>query len=107
MIYSWLKALHIISVICWMAGILYLIRLFVYHAAETEKIVKDRFEIMERRLYKAITLPSMLAAYVFGLSMLSLNPYLWHQPWMWAKLFLVVVLTQVTLFAKRWHRELV
>jgi putative membrane protein len=58
--YRLILAFHIISVISWMAGILYLYRLFVYHALETEVVVKGRFEIMERRLYRAITFPAMV-----------------------------------------------
>ena len=64
--YLYIKALHLIAVISWMAGILYLLRLFAYHAAETEAVVKERFILMEQKLYKIITVPAMMVAFVVG-----------------------------------------
>ena len=69
----WLKALHIISVVCWFAALFYLPRLFVYHAQSEDKISRDRFHIMERKLYRGIATPSMVATLVFGLALASLN----------------------------------
>lgn len=89
-------ALHVISIISWMAGVLYLLRLFVYHAEETESIVKSRFEIMERRLYQYITLPASLASLIFGLTMLGLNPELLRQTWLHLKLLFVAGMFAVT-----------
>ena len=68
MLYLWLKALHVVAIIAWMAGMLYLPRLFVYHA-ETEKgsVRSETFKIMERRLLKAIMNPAMIATWVLGL----------------------------------------
>ena len=63
----WIKAFHIIAVICWMAGIFYLPRLFVYHAMSEDTASKERFKVMERKLYKAIMTPSMVASIVLGL----------------------------------------
>jgi len=71
--YLWLKALHIIAVISWMAGMLYLPRLFVYHcAAEIGSKQSETFKVMERRLLKAIINPAMIAAWVLGLSLIWL-----------------------------------
>src|SRR3954463_270883 len=98
--YRLVLALHIISIISWMAGLLYLFRLFVYHAAEKEEVVKERFRMMEWRLYRIITMPAMVAAFVFGVTMLYLNPTLLRQPWMIAKLILVSLLIAVTHYAK-------
>ena len=65
---EWVKALHVLSVIAWMAGMLYLPRLFVYHAdAEKGSVQSETFKVMERRLYRGITTPAMLATWVFGL----------------------------------------
>lgn len=93
--YLWFKALHIISVIAWMAGMLYLPRLFVYHtAASPGSQISETFKVMERRLLKAIMLPAMLATWVFGLT-LSLTPglYAWSSGWFHGKFLLVLILT--------------
>lgn len=66
-LYPWIKSLHIISAISWMAGLLYLPRLFVYHADTQSRDVSQQFKIMERRLYKYIMSPAMMATWVFGL----------------------------------------
>lgn len=89
----WVKALHIISLVCWFAGIFYLPRLFVYHAACQDQPGQERFKIMERKLYRGITTPSMIATVIFGLWLLSYNvPGYMSQGWMHAKLLLVTVL---------------
>ena len=62
----WIKALHIIFMVSWMAGIFYLPRLFVYHAMAQDQVSKDRFKIMERKLYRGIMTPSLVATLVFG-----------------------------------------
>jgi protoporphyrinogen IX oxidase len=98
-LYLTLKSLHIISVISWMAGILYLYRLFVYHAEETEEAVKRRLRIMERRLYRYITVPAMVASLVFGLPMLFLVPGFLAAGWVHTKLLFVALLVGMTLFA--------
>lgn len=99
-LYLTAKSLHIISVISWMAGILYLYRLFVYHAEETEEIVKARFRIMETRLYRYITVPAMVASLGFGTLMLFLQPNYFTSAWLHGKLLLVAALVAVTLFAQ-------
>lgn len=95
--YEWLRALHIIAIIAWMAGMLYLPRLFVYHAeAESGSEKSETFKVMERRLLKIIMNPAMIAAWILGLAMLYANPgILEGQGWMHAKLTLVVLLSAV------------
>ncbi|MBL7252333.1 protoporphyrinogen oxidase HemJ [Alloalcanivorax marinus] len=89
----WLKAFHIIAVICWFAGIFYLPRLFVYHAMAEDQTSRDRFKIMERKLYRGIMNPSMIATVLLGAWMLVLRwDYYKTQGWMHAKLALVVLL---------------
>ncbi|EAR10925.1 protoporphyrinogen oxidase HemJ [Reinekea blandensis] len=90
MLYLWIKALHIIFVINWFAGIFYLPRLFVYHAMAEDKPSKERFKIMERKLYRGIMTPSMVLALVFGIWMLFLIPGYLSAGWMHAKLLFVV-----------------
>ncbi|MNT08436.1 hypothetical protein D3C72_1431790 [compost metagenome] len=92
MLYLWIKALHIVSVVCWFAGLFYLPRLFVYHAQSQDSISQERFVIMERKLYRGIMLPAMIASLVFGIWLLSLTPGFLSQGWMHAKLTLVVLL---------------
>ena len=89
-LYTWLKALHVISVIAWMAGMLYLPRLYVYHcAAKPGSEQSETFKVMERRLLRAIINPAMGAAWIFGLCMAWMGD-LWGQPWFQAKLALVI-----------------
>jgi putative membrane protein len=92
--YLWLKALHIISVIAWMAGLLYLPRLFVYHAmAPAGSDRSETFKVMERRLERAIMTPAMIATWVFGAALAGIPGLIdWHSGWIWAKLALVLVL---------------
>lgn len=92
MLYLWLKAFHIISVITWFAALFYLPRLFVYHAMAEDTISQERFKIMERKLYRGIMTPSMVVTVVLGIAMLVINPAWLSMGWMHAKLFLVVLL---------------
>lgn len=93
MLYLWLKALHIIAIVCWFAGLFYLPRLFVYHAMSEDAPSRERFCIMERKLYRGIMIPSMIATLVFGIWMLALNPGLFATgAWLHLKLTLVVLL---------------
>jgi protoporphyrinogen IX oxidase len=105
--YPWIKAFHIISVVAWMAGLLYLPRLFVYHAGSA--IGSDQaetFKIMERRLLRGIMLPAVLAVVVFGV-LLALTPGIvdWGQGWIWAKLALVVVLIVFHHLLGHWRKS--
>lgn len=95
--YDWLRAFHIISVIAWMAGMLYLPRLFVYHcAAEKGSALSETFKIMERRLLKCIINPAMIATWILGLTMIYANPgMLQGQGWLHVKLLLVLIMSGV------------
>lgn len=97
---TWVKALHVISVIAWIAGMMYLPRLFVYHsAAEKGSIQSETFKIMERRLYRGIIRPAMVLTFVFGL-MMVFTPGLvdWSQGWPWVKAAAVLLLTAINGF---------
>ena len=87
-IYPWTKALHVISVVAWMAGLFYLPRLFVYHVEQVEagSPTDELFQTMERRLLRAIMNPAMIAAWSFGL-MLVFTPGIvsWSEVWPWTK----------------------
>jgi putative membrane protein len=95
MLYMWLKAFHVIAIIAWMAGMLYLPRLFVYHC-ETARgsIQSETFKIMERRLLKAIINPAMIAAWVLGLY-LAIDGGWFRSGWLHGKLLLVIALSAV------------
>ncbi len=92
MTYLWIKAFHIIAVVCWFAGLFYLPRLFVYHAQSSDSISQERFSIMERKLYRGIMHPSLIATLALGISMLYMNPALLKMGWMHIKLTLLLIL---------------
>ena len=94
---TWVKALHVISVIAWIAGMMYLPRLFVYHsAAEKGSIQSETFKIMERRLYRGIITPAMILTWVFGLTMVFTPGIIdWHQGWVWVKAISVILLSGI------------
>ena len=94
---EWVKALHILSVIAWMAGMLYLPRLFVYHAdAEKGSVQSETFKVMERRLYRGITTPAMIATWVFGLWLaFGFGIVDFSQGWMWLKAVMVIQLSGI------------
>ena len=93
MSYDVIKALHLISVMSWMAGLLYLPRLFVYHAETTVGSVRaETFKVMERRLLKAIMNPAMISSFVFGIWMIVLAPGLLYEPWMHVKILCVLLM---------------
>jgi protoporphyrinogen IX oxidase len=101
----WLKALHVIAVISWMAGLLYLPRLFVYHAVEpVGSEPSERFKVMERRLYRFIMTPAMHVAWVAGL-WLAWSSFGFRGGWLHAKLTLLVLLTLHHFLQGRWLRE--
>ena len=103
--YLWLKALHIIAVIAWMAGMLYLPRLFVYHCDVSPGTAEyDRFVTMEARLMRIIVNPSMIAVWVFGI-LLAFAADAWAQHWLHAKLALVVGLSGLHGMFSRWRRD--
>lgn len=90
MIYLWIKALHIISVICWMAAIFYLPRLFVYHAMAEDQASREQFKVMESKLLKVIMTPAMLATWVFGIWLLTFGI---SGVWFVAKFILVILMS--------------
>ena len=107
-IFVWLKALHIVSVVAWMAGLLYLPRLFVYHCdAEPGSKQAQTFEIMERRLLRAIMNPAMILTFAFGGAMLSQSGIVdWSGDiWIYVKLGFVVVLLVLHHMMARWRRD--
>lgn len=92
--FNWIKAAHIIAMVCWFAAIFYLPRLFVYHAMSDDKISHERFIIMERKLYRGIMTPAMIATWIFGLWMVVLGWDVYKtQGWLHAKLLLVILLS--------------
>ena len=105
-LYPWIKALHIISVIAWMAGLLYLPRLFAYHAAvEPGSAQSETFKVMERRLFRAIMNPAMGAVYVFGILLLFSSPYVdWSAGWLWVKFAMITVLTTLHHYYGIWRK---
>jgi protoporphyrinogen IX oxidase len=103
--YPWIKSFHIISMVAWMAGLLYLPRLFVYHAmAPVGSDRAETFKVMERRLLRGIMTPAMIATWGFGL-MLAGTPGLvdWRMGWIWAKLALVAALSAFHMALARWR----
>jgi len=108
--YGWIKALHIIAVIAWMAGMFYLPRLYVYHCtAEKGSVQSETFKVMERRLLRIIINPAMIATWVFGFWLAWLGPdsrYGWFASgWLQAKIALVVGLSIVHVLLARWRRD--
>lgn len=100
-LYLWLKALHIIAVISWMAGLLYLPRLFVYHTdAAVGSELSETLKVMERRLYRIIMSPAMMLTWLLGLY-LAWSVYGFSGGWLHGKLMLVLVLTGVHVFFGR------
>ena len=103
--YEWIKALHVIAVISWMAGMLYLPRLFVYHCeAEVGSKQSETFKVMERRLLKAIINPAMIVAWVVGLY-LAWSGQWFASGWLHVKLALVIGLSAVHGFFSRWVKD--
>ncbi len=103
--YGWVKALHIISVIAWMAGMLYLPRLYVYHCtAEPGSTQSETFKVMERRLLRAITNPAMISSWLFGI-LLVLHLEAWTEPWFHAKLTLLIGMQIIHAALARWRKQ--
>lgn len=104
-LYLWLKALHIIAVISWMAGMLYLPRLFIYHCeAKPGSRQSETFKVMERRLLRVIINPAMVVSWIFGL-WLAWNGQFLTQPWFLVKVVLVIGLSAVHGLLSRWVRD--
>jgi putative membrane protein len=102
--YAWIKALHVIAVMAWMAGMLYLPRLFVYHAAaKPGSELSETLKVMERRLLRAIVNPAMIAAFALGGMLLFVQD--WSRFWLWAKLALVLAMAALHGLFARWRRD--
>jgi protoporphyrinogen IX oxidase len=103
--YEWIKALHVIAVISWMAGMLYLPRLFVYHCeAEKGSRQSETFKVMERRLMRAIINPTMIVTWLTGLY-LAWAGHWYLSPWFHAKFLLVLIMSGIHGFFSRWRRD--
>jgi protoporphyrinogen IX oxidase len=104
-LYLWLKAFHVIAIIAWMAGTLYLPRLFVYHSvAEKGSVQSETFKVMERRLLRAIINPAMAVAWILGL-WIAWSGNWFSAPWFHGKLLLVVLLSGFTGMLTRWTKD--
>lgn len=106
-LYPWVKALHIISVISWMAGMFYLPRLFIYHCdADVGSEKSETFKIMERRLLRAIINPAMIASFLFGGALLATPGVIdWASWWIYVKLILILVLSGMHGLFSRWRKN--
>jgi putative membrane protein len=103
--YDWIKAFHVIAVIAWMAGMLYLPRLFVYHCeAPKGSPQSETFKVMERRLLKGIINPAMIATWLLGLTLVWYGHLYW-EPWFHAKFALVLVMSAVHGLYVRYVRD--
>lgn len=100
----WLKALHLIFMVTWFAGLFYLPRLFVYHAMSDDNVSNERFKVMERKLYFGIMTPGMFCTFIFGIWMLE--DYAWTlysgTGWLHAKLGLIALLAVYHGFCGKW-----
>jgi putative membrane protein len=102
-VYLWIKTLHVVAIISWMAGLLYLPRLFVYHCdAEKGSVQSETFKVMERRLVKAIMTPAMIVAWISGL-WLAADAEFFGAPWFHFKLALVLLMTAAHFYFWRWQ----
>ncbi|MGD1911444.1 MAG: protoporphyrinogen oxidase HemJ [Rivularia sp. (in: cyanobacteria)] len=112
MAYSWFKAFHIVGFVVWFAGLFYLVRLFIYHveaqqeAEPARTILKNQYQIMEKRLYSIITTPGMLVTVAMAIGLLSTEPEVLKQPWLHAKLAFVVLLIGYHHYCKRLMKQL-
>ena len=106
-LYPWLKALHVISVIAWMAGIFYLPRLYVYHCATRPGSAEsERFKVMERRLLKQIMTPAMAASWLFGGFLVSIPGVVdWASGWWWVKFLAVILMSGFHGALSAWRRR--
>ena len=96
MSYEFIKAIHVLSVISWMVGLLYLPRLFVYHSqVEIGSVQAETFKVMERRLLKAIMTPAMIASFIFGLWLIALNNEIIYETWFQIKLTAVFLMAGI------------
>lgn len=100
----WLKALHLIFMVTWFAGLFYLPRLYVYHAMSSDEISNERFKIMERKLFFGIMTPGMIVTFIFGIWMLI--DYAWplysQSGWLHAKLTMLTLMVVYHMYCGKW-----
>jgi protoporphyrinogen IX oxidase len=112
MAYSWFKAFHIIGIVVWFAGLFYLVRLFIYHVEANQEpepartILKNQYQIMEKRLYNIITTPGMLLAVAMAIGLLTTEPEVLKQTWLHVKLGFVALLLGYHHYCKRLMKQL-
>ena len=112
MAYYWFKAFHLIGVVVWFAGLFYLVRLFVYHAEANQEpepaqsILKNQYEIMEKRLYSIITTPGMIVTVVCAIGLISTEPEVLKSSWLHIKLAFVLLLIGYHHYCKRIMKQL-
>jgi putative membrane protein len=112
MAYSWFKAFHIIGIVVWFAGLFYLVRLFIYHVEANQEpepartILKNQYQIMEKRLYSIITTPGMLLTVAMAIGLLTTEPEVLKQTWLHVKLGFVVLLLGYHHYCKRLMKQL-
>jgi putative membrane protein len=112
MAYYWFKAFHLIGVVVWFAGLFYLVRLFVYHAEASEQpepaqtILKNQYEIMEKRLYHIITTPGMVVTVAMAIALLTTEPEVLKDGWLHIKLAFVAALVVYHFYCGRIMRRL-
>ena len=104
--YLWFKAFHIISFVSWMAAILYLPRLFVYHAGvDKNSEQSETFKVMEYKLLRYIGTPAMISTWIFAIMMLSANPALFSQGWIHVKFILVIAMSAFHGMCAGWMKK--
>jgi protoporphyrinogen IX oxidase len=112
MAYSWFKAFHIIGIVVWFAGLFYLVRLFIYHVEANQEpepartILKNQYQIMEKRLYNIITTPGMLLTVAMAIGLLTTEPEILKQTWLHVKLGFVALLLGYHHYCKRLMKQL-
>lgn len=112
MAYSWFKAFHLIGIVVWFAGLFYLVRLFIYHVEANQEpepaktILKNQYQIMEKRLYNIITTPGMLVTVAMAIGLLSTEPEVLKQGWLHIKLLFVCLLVAYHHYCSRLMKQL-
>ncbi|BAY44337.1 hypothetical protein SAMD00079811_19330 [Scytonema sp. HK-05] len=112
MAYSWFKAFHIVGIVVWFAGLFYLVRLFIYHVEANQEpepartILKNQYQIMEKRLYSIITTPGMLVTIAMAIGLLTTEPDVLKEGWLHVKLGFVVLLIGYHHYCKRLMKQL-
>lgn len=112
MAYSWFKAFHIVGIVVWFAGLFYLVRLFIYHVEANQEpepartILKNQYQIMEKRLYSIITTPGMLVTVAMAIGLLATEPEVLKEGWLHVKLGFVLLLIGYHHYCKRLMKQL-